>query len=134
MFHCVCYLQISIILLSMFCTSIVYILLKYKECLSIRRHTNLPFILDENIHDVATLLRAHNDGAADLVNIKISKLGGLTKAKQVRWGYDNAQRAIDVGSTSKFSLNQRSNLISTLFIHYFNVRCPLGGFVSFIFS
>jgi L-alanine-DL-glutamate epimerase-like enolase superfamily enzyme len=30
------------------------------------------------------LLRAHGDGAMDVVNLKISKLGGLTKTRQAR--------------------------------------------------
>src|SRR5260370_20382260 len=30
------------------------------------------------------LLRAHSDSAMDVVNLKISKLGGLTKTKQAR--------------------------------------------------
>ncbi len=59
--------------------------LGYDECLSIRRHhTNHPFVLDESIDDLAMLLRAHADLAMDVVNIKISKFGGLTKARQAR--------------------------------------------------
>ena len=58
--------------------------LTYEECLSVRRHTNHPFILDENIDGLDMLLRAKADLAMDIVNLKISKLGGLTKTKQVR--------------------------------------------------
>jgi L-alanine-DL-glutamate epimerase-like enolase superfamily enzyme len=57
----------------------------YEECLSIRRHhSDHPFVLDETIVDVRSLLRAHADLAMDVVNIKISKFGGLTKARQAR--------------------------------------------------
>ena len=49
-----------------------------------RRHTNHPFVLDETIDSLEMLLRARNDLAMDVVNLKISKLGGLTKTKQVR--------------------------------------------------
>ena len=49
-----------------------------------RRRTTLPFILDESIDGLDRLLRAHADGAIDAVNLKISKLGGLTKARLVR--------------------------------------------------
>ncbi len=56
----------------------------YEECLSVRRHTNHPFVLDENIDSLEMLLRAQRDLAMDVVNIKISKLGGITKARQVR--------------------------------------------------
>jgi len=58
--------------------------LTYEECLSVRRHTNLPFILDEVIDDIGALLRAHADLAMDAVNLKISKFGGLTKTRQAR--------------------------------------------------
>jgi cis-L-3-hydroxyproline dehydratase len=58
--------------------------LSYEECLSVRRHTNNPFVLDENVDGLDMLLRAKADLAMDVVNLKISKLGGLTKAKQVR--------------------------------------------------
>ncbi len=56
----------------------------YEECLSIRRHTDHPFVLDESINGLDALLRGHADAAMDCVNIKISKFGGLTKAKQAR--------------------------------------------------
>jgi L-alanine-DL-glutamate epimerase-like enolase superfamily enzyme len=56
----------------------------YEECLSIRRRTDHPFVLDESIDSIDTLLRGHADDAMDAVNIKISKLGGLTRARQAR--------------------------------------------------
>ena len=56
----------------------------YEECLTVRRHTDHPFVLDEVIDSVEMLLRGHADRAMDVVNIKISKFGGLTKAKQAR--------------------------------------------------
>ena len=56
----------------------------YEECLTVRRRTDLPFVVNENIDSLQALLRAHADGAMDVVNLKISKLGGLTKLKQAR--------------------------------------------------
>jgi L-alanine-DL-glutamate epimerase-like enolase superfamily enzyme len=56
----------------------------YEHCLIVRRNTTLPFILDENITGIDALLRGHQDGAMDVINLKISKVGGLTKARQVR--------------------------------------------------
>ncbi len=81
----------------------------YEECLTIRRRTDHPFVLDENIDGLDILLRARADGAMDVANLKISKLGGLTKTKQARdfcvslgiamtledsWGGDLATAAI----------------------------------------
>jgi cis-L-3-hydroxyproline dehydratase len=56
----------------------------YEECLSVRRRTVRPFILDEVIDDVATLMAALADDAMDIINLKISKVGGLTKARLMR--------------------------------------------------
>ena len=41
-------------------------------------------MLDEVIQDVPTLLRAAQAGAMDAVNLKVSKVGGLTRARQLR--------------------------------------------------
>lgn len=57
---------------------------RYEDCLTVRRHCDHPFVLDEVIDSVDALLRAKADHAMDVVNIKISKLGGLTRAKEVR--------------------------------------------------
>jgi L-alanine-DL-glutamate epimerase-like enolase superfamily enzyme len=54
------------------------------ECLQIRRRTDLPFVLDESIDSLDALLEAHRAGAMDVVNLKISKVGGLGKARQIR--------------------------------------------------
>ena len=56
----------------------------YEHCLTIRQRSSLPFILDESITGIDALLRGHTDGAMDVINLKISKVGGLTKARQIR--------------------------------------------------
>jgi L-alanine-DL-glutamate epimerase-like enolase superfamily enzyme len=56
----------------------------YEECLTIRRRTSLPFILDENIDGIDVLLRGLAEGAMDVINLKISKVGGLTRAREMR--------------------------------------------------
>lgn len=58
--------------------------LTYEECFSVRQHTNRPFVMDECIDGLGVLIRGHQENAMDVVNIKISKFGGLTKAKQAR--------------------------------------------------
>jgi len=81
----------------------------YDKCRAVREHTHLPFILDESIDGLDMLLRAHADRAMDVINLKIAKVGGLTKARQIRdlcvslgipmtiedsWGGDIATAAI----------------------------------------
>jgi L-alanine-DL-glutamate epimerase-like enolase superfamily enzyme len=83
--------------------------LSYEECLSVRRQTSHPFVLDEVIDHIDMIVRARTEQAADVINLKISKLGGLTKARQARdlcvslglamtvedsWGGDIATAAI----------------------------------------
>jgi L-alanine-DL-glutamate epimerase-like enolase superfamily enzyme len=58
--------------------------LTYEECLAVRRATDHPFVLDENVDSLEMLLRGKADLAMDVVNLKISKLGGLTRTRQVR--------------------------------------------------
>lgn len=55
-----------------------------EECIEVRKHTTLPMVYDEVVNDVRTLLRAVNEGGAGAFNLKVAKVGGLTKAKLMR--------------------------------------------------
>jgi len=56
----------------------------YEQCLSVRRHTDRPFVLDEVVDGIDMVVRGVGDQAMDVINLKISKVGGLTKARQIR--------------------------------------------------
>ena len=56
----------------------------FAECLSIRRRTAKPFVLDETIDGIEMLTRGLAEDAMDVINLKISKVGGLTKARLMR--------------------------------------------------
>lgn len=58
--------------------------LTYEQCRVVRRHTNRPFVLDEVIDGIDMVVRGVSDRAMDVINLKISKVGGLTKARQIR--------------------------------------------------
>lgn len=58
--------------------------LTYEQCLAVRRHTNRPFVLDEVVDGIDMVMRGVADHAMDVINLKISKVGGLTKARQIR--------------------------------------------------
>ncbi len=58
--------------------------LTYEESVSIRRRTSLPFVMDEVIDTPNTLVKGIAEDAMDAINLKISKVGGLTKARQMR--------------------------------------------------
>jgi L-alanine-DL-glutamate epimerase-like enolase superfamily enzyme len=48
------------------------------------RHSNLPLVLDESILDATDVFRAKFDADAVSINIKISRVGGLTQAARMR--------------------------------------------------
>ena len=58
--------------------------LSYEECLAVRRQCGHPMILDECMDSLGMVLRGHSEGAMDLINLKINRMGGLTRARQVR--------------------------------------------------
>ena len=56
----------------------------YEQCLAVRRLTSRPFVLDEVVDGIDMVVRGINDHAMDVINLKISKVGGLTRARQIR--------------------------------------------------
>ena len=56
----------------------------YEQCLVVRRHTSKPFILDEVMDSASMVVRGISDQAMDVINLKISKVGGLSKARVIR--------------------------------------------------
>ena len=58
--------------------------LTYEQCLAVRHHTNKPLVLDEVVDGIDMVVRGASDHAMDVINLKISKVGGLTKARQIR--------------------------------------------------
>jgi cis-L-3-hydroxyproline dehydratase len=97
------------------------------ECAHVRRATSLPLILDEVVTDAETLVAARAAGAGT-VNLKIGKVGGLTRAKLLRdlaqslgvtltiedtWGGDVATAAISHLAAS----TQPASLFSVSFVN-----------------
>jgi L-alanine-DL-glutamate epimerase-like enolase superfamily enzyme len=79
------------------------------ECVHVRRATTLPMIYDEIVTDADSLVAAAREGGGGAVNLKIGKVGGLTRARVLRdlaqalgvaltiedtWGGDVATAAI----------------------------------------
>ena len=59
--------------------------------LSVRRAFDKPMVLDESVQSLEDLLEIHRKGAADGVTLKISRLGGVTRTRQLR------DLAVDLG-------------------------------------
>lgn len=56
----------------------------YEECRVVRDHSNHPMILDECMDSLQAVLRGHRERAMDVINLKISRMGGLTKSRLIR--------------------------------------------------
>ncbi|MEO1774950.1 MAG: mandelate racemase/muconate lactonizing enzyme family protein [Pseudomonadota bacterium] len=56
----------------------------YEECQQVRRRTDLPMKLDECITDMEAVTRVAVERGAEVVCLKISKQGGLSKARRMR--------------------------------------------------
>ncbi len=56
----------------------------YAECQQVRRRTDLPMKLDECITGIRTAQQVVQDRGAEICCLKISNLGGLSKARRVR--------------------------------------------------
>jgi L-alanine-DL-glutamate epimerase-like enolase superfamily enzyme len=113
--------------------------LTYEECLAVRRQSNHPMILDECMDDIQTLMRGYNDGAMDVVNMKINRVGGITKARQFRdlcvtmgigltiedtWGGEIATSAI---AHLAHSTPNGFHFQSSAFHEYHNIEVASGG-------
>jgi L-alanine-DL-glutamate epimerase-like enolase superfamily enzyme len=56
----------------------------YAECASVRPACDRALVLDESIVALDDLLRAHREGVADGVTVKLQRVGGITRAALVR--------------------------------------------------
>lgn len=58
---------------------------------SVRRSLDKPMVLDESVQSLEDLLEIHRRGVADGVTLKISRLGGVSRTRQLR------DLAVDLG-------------------------------------
>lgn len=56
----------------------------YEECRVVRDHCDHPMILDECMDSLQVLMRGYHERAMDVINLKISRVGGLSKARLFR--------------------------------------------------
>lgn len=54
------------------------------ECAHVQRTTGLPMKIDENAHDITSVLEAHQLGCMQAAALKLSKMGGLSAMRQIR--------------------------------------------------
>ena len=56
----------------------------YAECKALKAHCRQPMVLDESITSLEALLTAIQDGVADGITVKISRVGGVGRARLIR--------------------------------------------------
>ncbi len=54
------------------------------DCARAMRHCALPLVLDESVVTIKDVIEAKHEAGAVCVNVKISRVGGLTQAAQIR--------------------------------------------------
>ncbi|KAF2993418.1 hypothetical protein E8E14_001840 [Neopestalotiopsis sp. 37M] len=79
------------------------------DCSKVARLTGLPVILDESIFTVADLVEAHAGGITG-VNIKLSRVGGMTKARIMRDTAAALGMSMNVDDTWGCALTTAQNL------------------------
>ncbi len=105
----------------------------YEECQQVRRRTDLPMKLDECVTGIHAAQRIVADRGAEICCLKISNLGGLSKARRVRdylidnriavvaedtWGGE-----IATATLSHFAASTPEEwLINTTDLHNYNTR------------
>ncbi|CAG8945894.1 unnamed protein product [Penicillium salamii] len=56
----------------------------WRECLSLKRRTNIPIIHDELALTETSVIQMIVDDSGEGINLKVQKFGGLTKARRIR--------------------------------------------------
>jgi L-alanine-DL-glutamate epimerase-like enolase superfamily enzyme len=82
-----------------------------EECLAVRRLSTLPMVLDEVITDLPTLVRAAAADAMDHINLKVGRVGGLTKARRMR------DAAVELGLTLTIEDSWGGDLVTAAVSH-----------------
>lgn len=54
------------------------------DCRAVRRLTRSPISIDERLETLGDMMRVVCDGIGEIVNIKLNRVGGLTKAARIR--------------------------------------------------
>lgn len=114
----------------------------YEECQQVRRVAEQPLKLDECLTDIKVARQIVNDRGAEMCCLKISNLGGLSKAKRVRdflvdhrisvisedtWGGQITTAAVAHFATS----TPEEFLINSTDLHNYNTRSTgIGGAVT----
>ena len=71
----------------------------FRECREFRQRTGIPVSVDEHLTGPEMMVEVLVQGAADMVNIKTTKVGGVTKARRIRDICSEAGLAMSIQET-----------------------------------
>lgn len=97
----------------------------WRECISLRKRTNVPIIFDELAASDSSIIQLIADDAAEGIGLKISKNGGLTKGRRQR------DMCIAAGYTMSVQETTGSDIAFAAIVHLGqtvparNLRCVL---------
>lgn len=105
----------------------------YEECLRVRRQCRLTMAIDESVTDSDVLAKVARDDAADIVHIKLSRIGGITRARQMRdfcavaglsvsWATSGGTELSDAAATHVACSTPAANLFGLWSCREFNIE------------
>jgi L-alanine-DL-glutamate epimerase-like enolase superfamily enzyme len=103
-----------------------------KDCGDVARATGLPMKQDETAHDFKSMLEASEQGCMDVVALKLSKFGGLTKSHAA------SKLAVQLGTKMCVECTWGSDVVTAASLHLASAiptkfllnTCDLSGYVS----
>ena len=102
------------------------------ECAVVRAATGLPMKLDENIHDIDSLMKAHHLGIIDVIALKLSKFGGLSECRRIRdlCTHFGTKLCVECTWGSDIVTAAALHLAASTAPHIVQNVCDLSGYVS----
>jgi len=76
----------------------------FNQLNQLKRRVKLPLILDESIKDIGDLKKAIENKAIDILNIKISRLGGITNSLQLIKLARRSRVKIEIGCSEELGI------------------------------
>ena len=110
----------------------------YEACLRVRRATGATMTLDESVTDGDVLARLARDNAADIVHVKLSRIGGLAAARRftafceiaglsLSWASSGGTEIADMAALHAAAATPRAHLFGLWSCREFNTESHAQG-------
>lgn len=110
----------------------------YEGCLRVRRATRMTMTLDESVLDGDAMARAFRDDAADIMHLKLSRVGGLSAAARMSafcqiagmslsWASSGGTEIADMAAIQAAAATPRDHLFGLWSCREFSIDCFASG-------